>query len=158
ELPENERFQELWEASRHRYPVTITRNADWLRRRYPYLSPQKYFHLTIERKGKYQAWAVCAVQRRKLTCVDLLWNGEDADDIHTLCRNMERLAKKKLCNTLQMWLNGDEQLKAALLEQYWQQEPHPQQLQMVVRTFVEYLDRDDINECFYLTMGVSDLI
>lgn len=147
----------LWQRSVHRYPVSVIRNGDWVKRRYFERPDNNYLHLSLSKNDELHAWSVLQVSNDVARFVDLLWDGEDPQDLIDLEQEMENQARLRGVKNFEMWLSGDKSAEEIFANIGWVGREHPQ-LEMVARSFHPEIESNHFLNNFYLTLGGSDLV
>jgi hypothetical protein len=149
---------ELWRRAARRYEAAVVRDAAWLARRFGGRPGVEYVHVSVRRRRRARAWAVVRAQEATLRWAELVWDGEEARDLVSLDRALDAFARRLACTSLELWLGGDEPAQQILGRLGWMQQPCPQDVLMVARSFDSRADLRRMQESFYLTMGDSDLV
>ncbi len=149
---------ELWSSAAHRYPVSIIRDYKWIYRRYISRPNNEYRFVYHKVQGRYTVLCVYVKKARVLEVVDIIWDGQNENDIKFITSILASIALKKALRKVSMWLSGDEKLEAILERNRWMIKEEPNQLHLVVKSFTSKIDREDLLSRFYLTKGCSDII
>ena len=143
-------------AADDRYPNATVRDAAWSEWRYERRPGGRYLQLGVRRAGEARAWGVLALTAAGGACwVDLLWDGERADDLADLAAAVEERARAHGASRVELWLRGDTEVRAALLERGYTGSPEPH-LRLSAIAFDPRVSVPQVLERLYLTMGDCD--
>jgi hypothetical protein len=148
----------FWNRCMHRYPVTVIRDSHWLNRRYFSHPYTRYVFQYVHRDQDLAAWAVIRYEERELKWVDLLWDGQQADDLIKLEEQITLSARQHDLKQMTFWLHGDPQIEKILQKKGWQELTHPFDLHLTAVSFKQDLDAQTVVNNFYITMGDTDIV
>ncbi|MCP4898676.1 MAG: GNAT family N-acetyltransferase [bacterium] len=155
----DERLDLLWRRVRESYPVATIRDADraqWRLSGHPTVTYHRF--LVRPRFSDVPvAFAAFRVERSGCKWVDLLWDHRHPGALALLSHLGAKLTKRVGATIEEMWLNGDSEGKALLEQWGFVEEPEPNGLVMVARSFDTDLDVKALDGRVYITMSDSDL-
>lgn len=151
-------LDELWEASKGRYPTSVVRDLGWWVGRYFQRGEGRYPAVAVGADGRLAAFALTSPAPGTLKLVDLLWDGRDPGALAALDAALQARAWGAGQGTLEAWLGGDPEARAALEGLGWRALPEPNELHISARSFREDVDGDAFARDFYYTWGDSDLV
>lgn len=152
------KMDHLWSKAQHRYPVSIIRDGQWIRKRYLTRPQHNYQLLWVKQKGNYTCLAVVVKKNKALEVVDLIWDGKQEKHLISLEQQITHTAAKLGLDKVSMWLSGDELVGKVLSNLTWELKEEPHQLHLVVKSFNSKIDREHALDQFYLTKGCTDII
>jgi hypothetical protein len=151
----------LWAAAAGRYSVAVERRADWFAWRYLARPGGEYELFGVVRGGAPRAWAVVAPgagsngESLALRWVDLVWDGEDREDLRLLDAQIRDRARARGASRIELWLHGDAAARATLAQAGYLADDDPERRLSVI-LFDERLNLDALLASTYLTLGDSD--
>ena len=148
----------LWNRSKHRYPVSIIRNSNWIKKRYLSHPSRKYNFIKISQFSMYKCIGVYTINANKMELVDLIWDGKDPRDLIKLEKIISQKAAKAGISEISMWLSGDPKAETIFAKKSWECIRNPLDLHIVAKSFNSDIDRHQLLNKFYLTKGCSDII
>lgn len=152
-------MNELWQRAKGRYALSSPRDWSWLSWRFlERPDVVDYRFLGCQRKdGTLAGWVIVRPIDDVLWVCDLVWDGLDAAELHTLESAVIRAAIDNDLSEAAIWLQGDARVAQLLTEGGWQNNTHAQQINLAMHAYDLSLDCDWIQDNLYLTCADSDL-
>lgn len=155
-----DRLDLLWSRVKDSYPVATVRDADrarWRLSGHPSVNYHRF--LVFPRFSDTPiAFAAFRVEQKGCKWVDLLWDRAHPGSLALLSHLSSELSNRVGAAIEEMWLNGDEEGIGRLSRLGFSEEPEPNGLVMVARSFDSDLDVTRFDGRVYLTMSDSDLV
>ena len=148
-------LDELWARARRRYRAAAARDAAWFAWRYAARPRSEYLQLGVRRGGSCRAWGVLAVEGETARWLDLVWDGDSTADLAVLAAAFGERAREQRAVRLELWLQGDPEAKAALLEGGFTAGIDAERRLSVI-VFDREVELDFLLSGLYLTLGDSD--
>ena len=147
------KMDSLWTEAKHRYPVSVVRDAYWIQKRYLTRPNHNYLILWVKQKGNYACVAVVVKKNEALEVIDLIWDGKQEKNLILLEKKITQTAARLGLMKMSMWLSGDEPAAKILSNLSWTLKEEPHKLHLVVKSFNPKIDREHALDQFYLTKG-----
>ena len=149
--------EELWSRSSHRYPVSLERDAKYIKRRYLDRPHNKYFYLTIEEEQQAKVFSVFEYNKYSIKWIDLIWDGDDKEHLIAMDNLVEDITRSAGVGSNEMWIANDSEAKDIFIQRGWEFSPHSD-LFLTALSFHQDIDADKFVSELYFTMGDSDLV
>jgi len=149
--------EELWHRSSHRYPVSVVRNAKYIKRRYLDRPKNKYFYLTIEQGHETKVLSILEYNKFSIKWIDLIWDGDNGEHLIAMDELVEKVTRTAGVGSMEMWIANDREANDIFIERGWEFSPHGD-LYLAAKSYDPNLDPDKFINEFYFTMGDSDLV
>jgi len=150
-------IEELWARSSHRYPVSVIRNANYIKRRYLERPKNKYFFLTIEDGEEIKVFSVFEYNKFSIKWIDLIWDGDDREHLIAMDELVEKVTGLAGVKGNEMWIANDQKAEDVFIKRGWEFSQH-HELFLVAMSFHPDLDSNKFINGFYFTMADSDLV
>lgn len=149
------RLDELWRRVRHRYPTSVTRDADYALRRFaghPF-SPYRRFLVLPRFSSRPVAFAVLRTDGGSCRWVDLVWDDAHPGALDRLGRISSGLAEG---GGEEVWVAGDPEARARLEALGFAESASSACPSLALRSFDEEMDAAELVGRLYLTMADTD--
>lgn len=149
-------IEELWHRCSHRYPVSVVRNADYIKKRYLNRPDNRYFYLTIKEGKETKVFSIFEYNRHVIKWIDLIWDGNNAEHLISMDDKIKEVTRLAGVAGNEMWIANDAETKEILIKRGWQFSPH-HDLFLVAMSFHSELSSNQFINELYFTLGDSDL-
>jgi hypothetical protein len=149
--------EELWKRSCHRYPVSVVRDASYIKKRYLDRPHNKYFYLTIEDGEELRVFSVFEYNKSAIKWIDLIWDGCYIENLIAMDKLVEKVTRLAGVGYNEMWIANDQEAKDIFIKRGWTFTLHDD-LFLVAMSFNPELKSNRFIKDFYFTMGDSDLV
>ncbi|PJF41598.1 MAG: GNAT family N-acetyltransferase [Chloroflexi bacterium] len=147
----------LWTRAAHRYSASLIRDRNRFEQRYMNTAQSDYFYLSVGSSEQIAGWSVVRPVDDVLYWIDLVWDGENIETLQKLEHSVIHAARKLQCESLAMWMLGDELTANFLQHHQWKQEDEPF-VHLVGRSWHPDIDAQRVIREMYITMGDADLL
>ncbi len=151
----------LWNRVRHRYPVAVIRDADFIRHRLSGHPSVHYHRWLVYRRFSSTPVAFAAFRSDDGCCrwVDLVWDGRHPGALELIDLVSRRLAAQTGACREELWLDGDSEAAEWLRTFGFSDGPDPSSVARVTRILDNEVNPDAFAEGrFYTTMADADLV
>jgi hypothetical protein len=159
-IPLRDQIDDLWNRAAHRYERASPRDANWYHWRFvdrPDVTgyrPLSY----LRGDGTLAAWLMLHQEGKTMWICDLVWDGQSNADLAALDQAVVVETALAGAQYNGMWLQGDEDALAVLLDRGWKNRTHKQTIHFFMHLYDSSLSPMDIYSRLYLTMADSDHI
>ncbi len=149
----------LWERVGSRYAAGVVRDGARVKQRLAGHPSVEYRILLIFRRWGREpvGWVAFRVDSDVVRWMDLVWDEAHPGALELATRVARRLAREAGAASEQLWLNGDDKAREVLLNMGYLEEPEPNGLVLVAKSFPGGPDLDAMRGGMYLTMADADL-
>lgn len=152
-----DRLERLWSRSSYRYPVSVVRDARYIKKRYLDRPNNKYFYLTIDEGDETKVFSVFEFNKSSIKWIDLVWDGEKKQHLLAMDELVEKTTRLAGVRHNEMWIANDTEAEEVFIQRGWEFSPHGD-LFLVAMSFHPDLDSNNFINELYFTLGDSDLV
>ena len=156
----DDRLDTLWQSARSDYPVAVIRDAARVATRLSGRPGVSYHRFLVFPRFSPTPVAFAAFRTDQGRCrwVDLVWDHGHRGALALLSLVGRRLAHSHGAAFEELWLNGDQAGIDFLRRRGFCEQPEPNGLVMVARSFNQNLSVATLDRRVYLTMADADLV